>query len=287
MAAGPWEPAPAPAVEPIVFSAMSSARAALQQEWPLAPILGGSTPRTGGRVSAFTTTQAVFSAVRFPAAMRFAYMVEFVALDNYGPGPWSPPEAPPPGAVGFEVETPATLDDIEVAGTLTTQLNLGSPDDTWPYPRLNFLSNALLIPGPYWSLSSTTLSIAEMDQSAFIASTPIATGTPSGDPVAGVVQWDEEFTWPLSGPALVGSGPQWLRGVTPPMGDIGYSMQANMVLGCEALVTRGRWRWLYDAQGVWRLRQRQSRSGSDSWTLRQRQNAGSGSWGLRQRQRGL
>jgi len=40
--------------------------------------------------------------------------------------------------------------------------------------------------------------------------------------------------------------------------------------------------------GAWRLRQRQTLTGSDSWPLRQRQNGGhSGSWPLRQRQRGV
>lgn len=40
--------------------------------------------------------------------------------------------------------------------------------------------------------------------------------------------------------------------------------------------------------GAWRLRQRQTLTGTDGWPLRQRQNGGhSGSWPLRQRQRGV
>jgi hypothetical protein len=40
--------------------------------------------------------------------------------------------------------------------------------------------------------------------------------------------------------------------------------------------------------GAWRLRQRQTLTGSDSWPLRQRQNGHhSGSWPLRQKQRGV
>lgn len=51
-----------------------------------------------------------------------------------------------------------------------------------------------------------------------------------------------------------------------------------------------RYRWLFATPrgGMWRLRQRQSLTGTDSWPLRQRQNGGAtGSWPLRQRQRGV
>ena len=45
---------------------------------------------------------------------------------------------------------------------------------------------------------------------------------------------------------------------------------------------------IHTTGGAWRLRQRQSLTGTDSWPLRQRQNGGAtGSWPLRQRQRGV
>jgi len=49
-----------------------------------------------------------------------------------------------------------------------------------------------------------------------------------------------------------------------------------------------RMRWIFGDQGAWRLRQRQTLTGSDSWPLRQRQNGlHSGTWTPRQLQRGV
>jgi hypothetical protein len=60
---------------------------------------------------------------------------------------------------------------------------------------------------------------------------------------------------------------------------------------CSRMWRRPAYRWLYadpTPSGQWRLRQRQSLTGSDSWPLRQRHNgAHTGSWPLRQRQAGV
>lgn len=56
----------------------------------------------------------------------------------------------------------------------------------------------------------------------------------------------------------------------------------------EAFVPERRRYWYPGVSGQYRLRQRQTATGADSWPLRQRQNgAHSGSWPLRQRQTGV
>lgn len=60
------------------------------------------------------------------------------------------------------------------------------------------------------------------------------------------------------------------------------------ILSVKRLRKHASYRFVKDTAGQYRLRQRQSTTGTDSWPLRQRQNgAHSGSWPLRQRQTGV
>ena len=176
-----------------------------------------------------------------------------------------------PAAIGFEIEDPEdpVALDLVLRGTATRTTMTDAPGP-WPGDIRVAPSAELVSTGwagatfPFGSVASWQ-HVADVDDYTVPLETTL-TGMPDRTALVPYGVADELF------PSGTGNGIRiQVQGVT-------VHVQVSHLT---------RYRWVYPTGGFWRMRQRQSRTGTDSWPLRQRQNGGhTGSWPLRQRQGG-
>ena len=178
-----------------------------------------------------------------------------------------------------------------------------SEEGTWADDELLVVVDGALTPGT----PATTVRVAELP-ATWAPTWPVENSIPLSDWITP----SDLVAWPSATgtrPARPGSAAGGTLSLAVPYSgtprvviatEAGWVEPANLadVFGDHARLipnlTTARFRYtppryrIHTTGGVWRLRQRQSLTGTDSWPLRQRQNGGhSGSWPLRQRQRGV
>lgn len=202
------------------------------------------------------------------------------------------PDVPPEDAVGVElagedvtVSRRALVRLVVTGGGSQTVRVATPPTDRWTRqgPTVNRIpgnsGGVDLGPSSVW----TDPQIASSPQWAWPGADESVSAV--GDPA--VVELDVPLDPVEDIAALAPATSLWWGGLAPAEG---VSVQIESIRVYTKVRPR-QYRWLYATPrggGVWRLRQRQSLTGTDSWPLRQRQNGGAtGSWPLRQRQRGV
>ncbi|WP_169165089.1 hypothetical protein [Cellulomonas taurus] len=162
------------------------------------------------------------------------------------------------------------VDGATVAGTPATDVRAAVPPSTW---------------APVWpSLDEIPLSdwITPADLNEWPSDTGTRPERPGPEPGPGVV-----LSVPYTGDprVVVSTRAMWEH---PPLPLLGTNESVRVREATASFTyTPPRYR-IVTVNGAWRLRQRQTLTGTDSWPLRQRQNGGhTGSWSLRQRQRGV
>lgn len=207
--------------------------------------------------------------------------LELITAVNPTQEPTYTPDATDPDAVGFEVEPggdPFTT-HLRVTGVVERFVS-----DGVSYPARLLVAPEAVITAPPDPVLAGGLSFSAADSWQVAASMPTSE-IPDSPPE----QWWEQTPFAADLPAgteRLALVPLMVPNLSLPWpGDAQVRIVSATV---DVIVTHhARWRFIYTG-GHYRVRQRQSLAGTDSWPLRQRQNgATSGSWPLRQRQSGL
>ncbi len=300
MRTGPWQDAPAPAVEQVSFGMASWYVSATG--WPWASTARSVTSSPAGAESDVPlAANAVVTAERTTlGAVVNSALVLGRYLWGWTPAAWAPEM--PEDATAVEYEGDVVLGPVTVSGgVVATAYHLasaGRPADVTQE------ATGQVVAASGVTRSGQTVSVPALSPSVIHGWAPLAgmtVPTQAREPVGTSPTLPGDltpvtFTSTQSGDLSLAVIVDLAASTTPPtapLADGGWAHTLGYLggavdLAARALVTRPRYRFIYPGGGAWRLRQRQTLTGTDGWPLRQRQNGGhSGSWPLRQRQRGV
>lgn len=297
---GPWQDPPAPAVESLAFGVAFWGHTDITGSWPWA----------SGSMSVLSTEvlkQPVPPALASLPATRRETGTDTAGMSLWGwylwgwtPPTWEPDL--PEGAIGVEFDGPVDMGPVTVVGGIAAAAEHVSDLGEGPVGVTQAFSGKIVHASDV-TRSGLTVTVPPLSPTIVAGwddlaemSVPAQDLAPSAESTGIVGVAPEPFEIPADGDLSIAMLVSLIEEVDPPAFPAPDSGRrhvfqywaGNVDLAARALVTRPRYRFLYSSGGAWRLRQRQSLTGTDSWPLRQRQNGGAtGSWPLRQRQRGV
>lgn len=297
---GPWQDPPAPAVESLAFGVAFWGHTDITGSWPWAS-------STIAATSTEVLEQEIPEAVASVPAGRRGDVTDTAGLSVWGwhLWGWSPPAWEPDlpeGAIGVEFDGSVDVGPVTVAGGIAAAAEHLSDFGEGPSGITQAFSGKIVQASDV-TRSGLTVTVPPLSPSVVAGwdelasmSVPAQDLAPSVESTGITGVTPVPFEIPADGDLSIAMLVSLIQDTDPPEfpapdGSRRHVFQywaGNVDLTARALVTRPRYRFLYPTGGMWRLRQRQSLTGTDSWPLRQRQNGGAtGSWPLRQRQRGV